>query len=274
MAQLGKNEYKNDWNSIYMEAGVNAWIGKLANGSVATAQTLPWDYKPWGCGQGIYGSCNGLSDGRFWIQFEICSDGYQDRNYFNKVYKEACELTAYLCKKFNIDPNGYVHYNGRKIPTILCHADAHSLGFGSNHSDVYLWFNKFGKSMSDVRYDVATMMNTQASTTLYRVRKSWQNVASQIGAYANLDNAKNACSKAGTGYYVYDSSGNVVYPVTSYLVQVTTDALNIRSGASTNHQIVGCIRDKGVYTIVETKNGWGRLKSGQGWICLEYTKNI
>lgn len=60
----------------------------------------------------------------------------------------------------------------------------------------------------------------------------------------------------------------------SYLVQVTTSALNIRSGAGTGNAIVGCIRDKGVYTIVETSGNWGKLKSGAGWICLDYTKKL
>ncbi len=60
----------------------------------------------------------------------------------------------------------------------------------------------------------------------------------------------------------------------SYLVKVTATALNIRSGAGTNHSIVGCIRDKGTYTIVETSGNWGKLKSGAGWICLDYTQKI
>lgn len=60
----------------------------------------------------------------------------------------------------------------------------------------------------------------------------------------------------------------------SYLVKIATDALNIRSGAGTNHEIVGCIRDRGVYTIVETQGNWGRLKSGAGWICLDYTSKL
>lgn len=60
-----------------------------------------------------------------------------------------------------------------------------------------------------------------------------------------------------------------------YKVRVTTGALNIRSGAGTGNSVVGCIRDKGVYTIVETQGNWGKLKSGAGWICLDYTsKNI
>lgn len=62
---------------------------------------------------------------------------------------------------------------------------------------------------------------------------------------------------------------------TSYTVKVTVPALNIRAGAGTAYQIVGCIKDQGVYTIVETQNNWGKLKSGAGWICLDYTsKNV
>lgn len=59
-----------------------------------------------------------------------------------------------------------------------------------------------------------------------------------------------------------------------YLVKVTATALNIRSGAGTNNSIVGCIRDKGTYTIVETSGNWGKLKSGAGWICLDYTTKV
>ena len=88
---LGKNQYGNDWNHITHQAGLNAWIGKLADGTVTTVQTMPWDYRPWGCGSGSKGSCNSG-----WIQFEICEDGLTDKAYFDKVYKEACELTAYL----------------------------------------------------------------------------------------------------------------------------------------------------------------------------------
>lgn len=61
---------------------------------------------------------------------------------------------------------------------------------------------------------------------------------------------------------------------TKYLVKVTTDALNIRKGPGTKYLVTGCIRDRGVYTIVETSDNWGRLKSGAGWICLDYTSKI
>ena len=82
------------------------------------------------------------------------------------------------------------------------------------------------------------------------------------------------CDEAGKSYFVFDSNGNIVYPINGYKVKVTVDALNIRAGAGVNHKIVGCIRDQGVYTIVEEINGWGKLKSGVGFICLDYTERI
>ena len=163
---LGKNKYNNDWNHIVHGAGVNVWIGKLTDGSVATVQAGEWTSCPWGCGAGPKGSCNGYAriNGKdywqlkHWIQFEICDDAYQSKEYFDKVYKEACELTAYLCKEFKIDPFGVVEFNGVSCPTILCHKDSHDYDLGGNHSDVIDWFNVFGKTMDDVRNDVAELM--------------------------------------------------------------------------------------------------------------------
>ena len=64
-----------------------------------------------------------------------------------------------------------------------------------------------------------------------------------------------------------------------YRVRVTVSALNIRSSAGLDAKLKGCIRDKGVYTIIKEKKvggqTWGRLKSGAGWICLtDYTEKL
>lgn len=238
---LGKNKYNNDWNHTNRQAGMNCWIGKLDDGTVTTVQTMPWNYRPWGCGSGKNGSCN-----NGWIQFEICEDDMTGKDYFNEVYKEACEITAYLCDMFNLDPHGYTTLNGIKVPVILCHADSHDLGLGTNHGDIYTWFKKHGKDMDDVRNDVAALMKSTSSKP-----------------EAPVEPAKPSTPVASS----------------SYRVKVTTDALNIRKGPGTNYDIVGCIRDEGVYTIVEEapdncKPKWGKLKSGAGWISLGYVKKI
>lgn len=327
---------------------------------------MPWNYRPWGCGSGSKGSCN-----NGWIQFEICEDGLNDKSYFEKVYKEACEITAYLCNMYNIDPKGTVTVNGIKVPTILCHADSNKLGMGSNHGDVNHWFPKFGKSMADARNDVAKLMGTSSSTPakpeeekkeevkpateMYRVRKAWTDSNSQIGAYTSLENAKKACDKAGAAYKVFDSKGNIVYPkkqneitykvgdaiklldnatytsgkpipkwvfssklyvrgvyengnivfstqktgaVTGvvspnfvipyetnvnnstieifkpYIVKITADVLNVRAGAGTQYKITTQVKKNCLFTIVAEKGKWGKLKSGAGWIHLDYTKKV
>ena len=206
---LGTNGNKNDLNHSKQSIGMNGWIGKLADGSVAAVQAMPWDFKPWGCASGSKGSCN-----NGWIQFEICEDNLGDKKYFEAIYKEACELTAYLCVIHNLDPKGTVTVNGVKVPVILCHADAHKLGFGSNHGDIYHWFKKYGKDMDDVRNDVAKLIEATKiqpekkeepkAEAKYVIRKTWEDKKSQIGAYAVLDNAKKACDKAGNGFEVYD----------------------------------------------------------------------
>ena len=58
-----------------------------------------------------------------------------------------------------------------------------------------------------------------------------------------------------------------------FLVRVTISDLYIRKGAGTNYKAKGFIKP-GVYTIVKTKGDWGKLKSGEGWICLKYATKL
>lgn len=60
---------------------------------------------------------------------------------------------------YGINPKGTVQHNGVTVPTILCHQDSYKLKLGSNHSDMYDWFNLYGKTMDDVRNDVAALIN-------------------------------------------------------------------------------------------------------------------
>ena len=150
---IGQNKNKNDWNNSQASVATHAVIGKLENGSIATVQCLPWDYRCWGCGSGSKGSGND-----YFIQFEICEDNLHDSSYFNKVYQEAVEFTAYICKAFGIDPNGFVTINNTQVPTILCHAEGHQKGFASNHGDVLHWFKIHGKTMDNVRRDVTRIL--------------------------------------------------------------------------------------------------------------------
>lgn len=311
---LGKNKYNNDFNHITRYAGLNCWVGKLADGRVSTVQTMPWDYRPWGCGSGPKGSCNGTTGGDFWLQFEICDDNYlsgaDKREYFEHAYQEACEITAYLCKKFNIDPNGTVNYRGVKVPTILCHQDSYRLGLGSNHADVYMWFNKYGKDMADVRKDVAALLGTSSQEqTPVQPSKPTEPATPATFTVGDLVSVKPGATYY-TGksvpswvfdknWYVKSVSGDRVVlgesedkkanlvsafkaqdlkkvkaeeSFKSYVVRITANALNVRSGPGIDYKVNTVVYKGGVYTIVEEKDGWGKLKSGAGWIKLSYTE--
>ena len=142
---LGVNQYNNHWNMPKVGASVHAFIGKLKDGSIATYQVLPWDYRAGHCYKGNNGSGNNTH-----IAFEICEDGLKDSVYFNKVYQEAVELTAMLCEMFNLDPLA----DG----VVIDHSEGYDRGIASNHGDVMHWFQKHGKSMYTFRKDVNNLI--------------------------------------------------------------------------------------------------------------------
>lgn len=139
--RLGKNQYNNHWNTYHpggREVCVHAFIGKLADSTIATYQTLPWNHRGWHGG----GSSNNTH-----IGFEICEDGLTDKTYFEKVYREAVELCAYLCKEYGLTEQN-----------IICHSEGYKKGIASNHGDVMHWFPKHGKSMDIFRADVKALL--------------------------------------------------------------------------------------------------------------------
>ncbi len=76
------------------------------------------------------------------------------------------------------------------------------------------------------------------------------------------------------------TSGTASNTAKSFQVRVDSTCLNIRKGPGTNYARTGDFTGKGVFTIVDVKQGegakygWGKLKSGAGWISLDYTKYV
>ncbi len=95
----------------------------------------------------------------------------------------------------------------------------------------------------------------------------------QVGAFVLRDNADSMLKKLQSYGYEGFITGDPGSNVSDKIVKVTTDVLNIRTGPGTGYTVSGQITDRGTYTIVETSGNWGKLKSGAGWICLDYTRN-
>lgn len=147
-------------------------------------QGIPENRNAWHAGDG-----NGDGN-RKTIAIEICySTG--DKTKFEKAQENAAEFAASLLKKYGwTTANLYTHkhWSGKHCP----HRTLDEYGWD-------FFVNLVKKYLGEV----------SVSNQMYRVRKSWADAASQIGAFTNLDNAKRACKD---GYYVFDSKGNVVYP--------------------------------------------------------------
>lgn len=263
------------WNQSGLDVAVHAVL--QADGTVY--QCLPWNFRGWHAG----GAANNNHIGVEMTEPDCirytsgsnftCSNPTRARGHVEATYKVAVELFAYLCKKYGLDP----------MNDIISHTEGHRRGIASNHGDPeHLWRQlNTGYTMATFRTAVKEAMtgtpteDVKPSEGWYRVRKSWDDSKSQKGAYKILEYAKN-CVDKNPGYKVFDASGKVVYPqaTATYLVKVTTAVLNVRKGPGTNHKIVTTVKKGDVYTIVGESDGWGKLKSGAGWIKLSYTKHI
>lgn len=124
------------WNKSTVEKAVHAFVD-----DTAVCQHLPWNHRAWHCGD---------AGNNTHIAFEICEPKHwkTDGEYFEKAYKNAVELTAFLCKEY-----------GLPATAVISHKEGHQKGIASNHGDPEHWFKYFGYSMEDFRRDVAKSLN-------------------------------------------------------------------------------------------------------------------
>ena len=219
------------------------------------------------------------------ITIEVASDTYHPYRVKDVAYKSLIKLLVDICKRNGIkklvwSTNKSVrmnHLNG-------CNMTVHRDYANKSCPGDYL-YNLHGQIAKEVNAQLGSGTSSTTKKTLYRVRKTWKDVKSQKGAFNDLSNAKK-CADENKGYSVFDENGKAVYTskttntTSSFKVQISISDLNIRKGPGTNYATTGRFTGKGVFTIVETKQGtgsakgWGKLKSGAGWIALDYATRI
>lgn len=153
-------------------------------------QTLEHQDGAWavGDGHGKYGISNLNS-----INIEICVN--PESNYYLAVDR-AAELAAMLLNQYGWDTSH-----------LKRHYDASRKHCPRRILDEGLW-DSFVKCTASYMKKGGASVAAPAAAPLYRVRKTWTDSKSQLGAYAVLDNAKKNCP---AGYSVYDEAGKVVY---------------------------------------------------------------
>lgn len=192
---LGKNQNNNHWNQDKpggKQVCVHAFIGKLSDGTIATYQILPWNYRGWHCGSGKKGSGNDTH-----IGFEICEDNLKNETYFRKVFTEAVELCVCLCRAYNMTEKN-----------ILCHSEGYQLGIASNHADVMHWFPRFGESMDSFREAVKAGLKAEEEKENTKDGVVGKYYRVQVGAFSSKSNAESLLKKLKEkdfdGYIRYD----------------------------------------------------------------------
>lgn len=140
------------------------------------------------------------------ITIECASDTTDPYAINDKVYRSLITLCADVCKR-----NGIKELKWKADKTLIGQIDKQNM-------TVHRWFdnkscpgdyiyNRLGQIADEVNAKLGVVHATPVGQ-MYRIRKSWKDASSQIGAFRDLNNAKNACIE---GYSVYDKDGNVVY---------------------------------------------------------------
>lgn len=235
---IGVTVHNTDWISVasgttpaeqYTRATVNGNMKDVRVhyyvDNVCVWQNLPLSLSGWHAADG---SGNG---NRKTIAIEcIMSSAY---NSTDKKSEDNCaRLAAALLKKYGFDINhlyththwlnvrdgksGTVDYlNTTRNPYKMCPAY------------ILTHWAEFKKKVQAYMNVGSSTPTTSSPKQLYRVRKSWSDAKSQIGAFSSLENAKKACK---AGYAVFDSNGKQVYPTKKSIGEVAREVIQGKWG--------------------------------------------
>lgn len=267
----------NYWNQNIVEACVHYVVDADTPGKVL--QLLPESYTAWADA----GWAN-----RAAITIEMCESDYikyvGGANYtvsdeaafradFLRAYETLVELCVDICKRYGWDPTDKLP-NGLYV--VSSHNEGRLAGLSSSHVDPEHIFSHFGYTMNKLRQDISDklrqdkeMINGEKDTDVssvyyYRVRKSWEDKDSQIGAYEILENAKKNCP---FGYGVYDEDGQEIYRAESTPIYENTDGDKDTADDVMSNGDVDVINEEDVMDKIWM--GWVRRESGDlGFRCV------
>lgn len=235
---IGVTVHNTDWISVasgttpaeqYTRATVNGNMKDVRVhyyvDNVCAWQNLPLSLSGWHAADG---SGNG---NRRTIAIEcVMSSVYNDKD--KKSEDNCARLAAALLKKYGFDINHlYTHTHWLNVRD----------GRNGTIDQLNTMYNRYKMCplyilphWAEFKKKVQGYMNAGSAVTsapvakqLYRVRKSWSDAKSQIGAFSSLENAKKACKN---GYAVFDSNGKQVYPAKKSVDEVAREVIQGKWG--------------------------------------------
>lgn len=224
----------NSWN----KAGAGALAHAIIEPNGNVYQLLPWDRRGWHAGESANDSYIGVEMTEpatiKYISGSVWKETGNGKNTKEHVLATYAVAVELFAKLCKI-----YKLDPTKDGTIISHSEGYKRGIATNHGDVEHIWNKFGLTMKQFRKDVKKKMGI-------------------------TDNKTPTTGSTGI----------------EFKVKVEISNLNIRKGPGTNYAKTGKNTGRGIFTIVQTKRGkgsdkgWGKLKSGTGWISLDFAKRI
>mgnify|MGYP002541063181 CR=1 FL=1 len=247
------------------------------------------------------------------VTIECASDTAEPYAFKGVVYQKLIELCTDICKRNGIkhlvwstSKNDRVnHLNGCNMTVHRDYANKSCPGdyLYNRHGQIAAEVNKrlgitdaggstggqisgnteTGLKVGDVVDFKGTQHYTSAAAKDAKTCKPGKATITAIAAGKAHPYHLKAISGGGSTVYGWvnaaDISTGSTGTATSYRVRTTADVLNIRKGPGTNYGVAGQIKGKGIYTIVAEAAGpgatkWGKLKSGAGWISLDYVTKL
>ena len=289
----------------YWQRGGSAYVVHYMVDNTRILRCMPENFKCWHVGSPGNAQYLGIEMGEpsqirytSGARFTV-SDLAAAQQYATAAYKNAVQLIAHLCRKYGWEPENAVWTHAEITRRKLSNTD---------HVDPqHRWDGLgLGYDLARLRKDVRTAMGGTAapSAPATAERPTLRNGSSgnavktlqmklialgysfepsgADGAFGSMTEARVKAFQLAVGI----SADGIVGPQTwaaldkaeapktstPYLVRITASSgLNVREGPGTDYRVKMSLGYGGAYTIVEERNGWGKLKSGVGWICLKYT---
>ena len=231
-------------------------------------QGLPLDRNAWACGDGANGKGN-----RKGIQIEICyskSGGAR----FENAEKNAAKFIAQLLKErgWGVDKvKKHQDFSNKYCPHRTL--DKGWASFVNMIKDYLNELNKPVQSTQSSSISVGDKVKVKTTATHYATGQSMASfVKGSTYEVTRIDGNKLLLSDIVSWVWDYDvdkvGSTTQSSSDNSFLVEIICDELNIRQQADFNSKVVGTVKRGEVFTIVEEKNGLGKLKSGVGYISM------
>lgn len=252
----------------YMISNNNQVSFHFAVDDKEVVQGLPLDRNAWACGDGANGKGN-----RKGIQIEICyskNGGVR----FENAEKNAAKFIAQLLKErgWGVDKvKKHQDFSNKYCPHRTL--DKGWASFVNMVKDYLNELNKPVQSTQSSSISVGDKVKVKTTATHYATGQSMASfVKGSTYEVTKVDGNKLLLSDIVSWVWDYDvdkvGSTTKSNSDNSVLVEIVCDELNIRQQADFNSKVVGTVKRGEVFTIVEEKNGLGKLKSGVGYISM------